>query len=242
MEDNYLYRGILIFIICLIGTIGFENDDYIPIVFVIIASICIFLYFLIFMRSKLVFSEEEKDELFKAYLINANLATKAKMKKTRVNQWNNKVNPSGGAGSFQQKKSKEEPSSNLQVRNSLSNSAASVHPPPLTFNGFLEKENAFLQATPTTDPLAQSAASTTTNQASCTSSSTLSQKVVKYFNTKMNSVIPLDQDIVSLPQLSQQEERDHYHPPHHYHQSTPYVEKELHANGKSHPMEEIIDN
>jgi hypothetical protein len=58
----------------------------------------------------------------------------------------------------------------------------------------------------------------------------------------MNSVIPLDQDIVSLPQLSQQEEQDHFHPPHHYHQFTPYVEKELHANGKSHPMEEIIDN
>lgn len=95
------YCGIMIFSCCFIGGAFFQYDRYVAITIIIVVAFLAFLYFL-FISGPQVFSEEEKQELFKAYLVNgkkidsfstlsnkisllslsvANLATKKRMQK-----------------------------------------------------------------------------------------------------------------------------------------------------------------
>jgi amino acid transporter len=62
------YVGILIFLLCFVGGMAFQ-DSYIPGTMVIAVAVISALYFIFFSKGQ-TFSEEEKDELFKAYLVN----------------------------------------------------------------------------------------------------------------------------------------------------------------------------
>mmetsp|Transcript_3411 Transcript_3411/g.3732 ORF Transcript_3411/g.3732 Transcript_3411/m.3732 type:complete len:626 (-) Transcript_3411:378-2255(-) len=73
------YVGIFIFFVCFVGGVGFQKS-YIPGVTIIAVVIVSVIYF-VFFSTEHHFSEEEKNELFKAYLVNANLATKKRLQK-----------------------------------------------------------------------------------------------------------------------------------------------------------------
>jgi hypothetical protein len=53
-----------------VGTLGFQQNHFIPATILVAFSLFVLLIFLIFLRGTHEFSEEEKGELFKAYLIN----------------------------------------------------------------------------------------------------------------------------------------------------------------------------
>lgn len=63
------YCGIAIFGCCFIGGAFFQTGSYVAIIIISITAVLGFLYFFLLSRSH-VFSEEEKQELFKAYLVN----------------------------------------------------------------------------------------------------------------------------------------------------------------------------
>ncbi len=62
------YVGILIFLLCFAGGMAFQ-PSYIPGTMVIAVAVLSAVYFIFFSKGQ-TFSEEEKDELFKAYLVN----------------------------------------------------------------------------------------------------------------------------------------------------------------------------
>lgn len=63
------YIGIMIFGCCFIGGALFQYDRFVSIGIILVTGLLAFLYFL-FLSGEHVFSEEEKQELFKAYLVN----------------------------------------------------------------------------------------------------------------------------------------------------------------------------
>lgn len=63
------YGSIMIFILCIIGDTGFQQDEG-AVIFVVGVSLLIIPIYYFFISPKLMFSDEEKEELFKAYLIN----------------------------------------------------------------------------------------------------------------------------------------------------------------------------
>jgi amino acid transporter len=64
------YVGIFIFLTGVVASVGFQGSDWLPGVFIGSASLLIIVYFVLFLRGNKEFSEEEKDALFKAYLVN----------------------------------------------------------------------------------------------------------------------------------------------------------------------------
>lgn len=62
--------GIMIFMFCLIAALGFRGSRYLSVVFLVVVTIGIIIVNQVFLKGMNKFSEEEKNELFKAYLIN----------------------------------------------------------------------------------------------------------------------------------------------------------------------------
>jgi amino acid transporter len=62
--------GIAVCIAGVVGTLGFQHNRFIPATILVAFSLFVFLIFCAFLRGTHEFSEEEKGELFKAYLIN----------------------------------------------------------------------------------------------------------------------------------------------------------------------------
>lgn len=69
--DVGAYVGILIFVFCFIGAAIFQ-ETIVPIVTVIVIAVFAVIYYL-FLSGEHIFSEEEREELFKAYLINGKM-------------------------------------------------------------------------------------------------------------------------------------------------------------------------
>jgi L-asparagine transporter-like permease len=64
------YMGIIVFLTCIVGTLGFQPNDYIPAAILIGFTLMVLGIFWVFLRGTHEFSDEEKEELFKAYLVN----------------------------------------------------------------------------------------------------------------------------------------------------------------------------
>jgi amino acid transporter len=62
------YVGIVIFVFCAVGAAAFR-ESFIPIIVIGVVAVLAVIYF-IFFSGEHVFSEEEREELFKAYLVN----------------------------------------------------------------------------------------------------------------------------------------------------------------------------
>ncbi len=90
--------GIVIFLINTIGVLAFEcRDEQLPLIILVIGTVIMSIHYFIILHGKQQFSEEEQKNLFKAYLINANVNARKKAKKQR------KV----AAGSMEQRRSIE---------------------------------------------------------------------------------------------------------------------------------------
>lgn len=63
------YVGIGIFLFCFISSVGYASDNYISIFIIVVITVLSLIYF-VFFSGEQIFSEEEKEELFKAYLVN----------------------------------------------------------------------------------------------------------------------------------------------------------------------------
>lgn len=63
------YLGIVIFVFCFVGGFAFQDENYIAIVIIISIALFSIIYF-IFFSGEQSFSEEEKEQLFKAYIMN----------------------------------------------------------------------------------------------------------------------------------------------------------------------------
>lgn len=71
LGDKGAILGLMIFLFGMITCIGFQGKAAIfPCVLFTILIISLVIYFQVFMAKNQIFSEEERDELFKAYLIN----------------------------------------------------------------------------------------------------------------------------------------------------------------------------
>jgi amino acid transporter len=73
--DKGAYLGIAVFLICIIGTVGFHDDVshvFLPCIILVVCSVCSLLFYYFYLQHYHMFSDEEKEELFKAYLINGN--------------------------------------------------------------------------------------------------------------------------------------------------------------------------
>lgn len=62
------YLGIIIFILCMIAALGFQNHGYSEFILLVLVSLTIIVFY-VWVLGTQEFSEEEKNELFKAYLI-----------------------------------------------------------------------------------------------------------------------------------------------------------------------------
>jgi ethanolamine permease len=74
--------GFGIFALDGIGVLIFEcRDNQIPLIILVVSAIGMSIYFYLILQGNQQFSEEEKQDLFKAYLINANVKSRAAVKK-----------------------------------------------------------------------------------------------------------------------------------------------------------------
>jgi L-asparagine transporter-like permease len=62
--------GTVIFLASIVSVVGFQGSNRIPIICCVGFFVVISVYYFAFMAKKVQFSEEEKDQMFKAYLIN----------------------------------------------------------------------------------------------------------------------------------------------------------------------------
>jgi hypothetical protein len=64
--------GMMIFALDTIGTVGFEfgSDNQMPLIIIIVICVLMTIYYVTILRGTQKISEEEKEQLFKAYLIN----------------------------------------------------------------------------------------------------------------------------------------------------------------------------
>lgn len=70
LGDKGAWIGLIIFILSFVGTVSSPKGGYISIVIIVGISVMIVLFFIFHVGKKHIFSEEEKEELFKAYLMN----------------------------------------------------------------------------------------------------------------------------------------------------------------------------
>ena len=90
--------GILIFGFCMVGLLGFQESGYVAIVVLSGISLIIIGIFKFILKGSHEFSEEEKNELFKAYLITANKISKNRIR-NRSSQVASKSSNAGGSAS-----------------------------------------------------------------------------------------------------------------------------------------------
>jgi amino acid transporter len=138
--------GICIFLLCFVSVLGFQARGYDALIVLIGLSVAIIIIFKVFLHGSHHFSEEEKNELFKAYLITANKATKNRLRK------NNKVGPDQGskmshnsgfsASNFLRKNSRSlhHPSSRSAISSSKDGDSNYQKPPPTGFD-LLQEDN-----------------------------------------------------------------------------------------------------
>eukprot|EP00599_Poterioochromonas_sp_BG-1_P003192 CAMPEP_0173133276 /NCGR_PEP_ID=MMETSP1105-20130129/633_1 /TAXON_ID=2985 /ORGANISM="Ochromonas sp., Strain BG-1" /LENGTH=397 /DNA_ID=CAMNT_0014044919 /DNA_START=630 /DNA_END=1823 /DNA_ORIENTATION=+ len=67
--------GVLIFLLCGISVVAFQSEGYVELVFLALVSVLVIVVY-VWVLGAQEFSEEEKNELFKAYLITANRESK----------------------------------------------------------------------------------------------------------------------------------------------------------------------
>ena len=75
------YVGLIIFVLNIICILIEYSSDEIPLYFLAFLSVAIAIYYFVILQGKQQFSEEEKQQLFKAYLINANVKSRQKVRR-----------------------------------------------------------------------------------------------------------------------------------------------------------------
>jgi len=80
------FVGLFVFAVNTIAIlVQIQNEELYPFYALLIATLLMIIYYLLFLQKEQHFSEEEKEQLFKAYLINANVKSRLAVKNRRKN-------------------------------------------------------------------------------------------------------------------------------------------------------------